>query len=50
MLEDLQCVCDAEACDRTLGEEQLMLVMETDAGVRQAYECACGAVTVAVSR
>ena len=50
MLEDLRCVCDDSACERALGENQLMLAMETPAGTRRAYECACGAVTVTVSR
>ncbi|WP_202935122.1 hypothetical protein [Halorussus amylolyticus] len=50
MLEDLRCVCDAPGCKRALGETQLMLRMETPAGERRAYECACGAVTVTVVR
>jgi len=50
MMEDLRCVCDARGCDRTLGEDALMLRMTTDAGERRAYECACGAVTVTVVR
>lgn len=50
MLEDLRCACDAPGCERTLGENQLMLRMETTAGERRAYECACGAVTVTVVR
>ncbi|MFC4449208.1 hypothetical protein [Halorussus aquaticus] len=48
MLEDLRCACEARSCQRTLGEEELMLRMTTDAGERRAYECACGAVTVTV--
>lgn len=48
MLEDLRCACDARNCQRTLGEDELMLRMTTDAGERRAYECACGAVTVTV--
>jgi hypothetical protein len=40
--------CEADGCERTLGEPQL--VFETDAGRREAYECACGAVTVTVAR
>lgn len=50
MLENLTCTCDASGCDRRLSEQQLMLVFETDAGTRRAYECACGAVTVTVTR
>ena len=50
MLEDLRCACDAPGCERTLGENQLMLRMETTAGERRAYECTCGAVTVTVVR
>jgi hypothetical protein len=50
MLEDLRCDCDAQNCERTLGENQLMLQMTTEAGERRAYECACGAVTVTVVR
>ena len=40
--------CDAADCDRPLTEPQL--VFETSAGRREAYECACGAVTVTVAR
>ncbi|WP_327051527.1 hypothetical protein [Halomicrococcus gelatinilyticus] len=50
MRELLRCTCEAAGCDRDLGEDQLMLTMETDGGVRRAYECDCGAVTVTVSR
>jgi hypothetical protein len=45
---DLTPTCDGDDCDRALGEPQL--VFETDAGRREAYECACGAVTVTVAR
>jgi len=50
MIQDLRGAntCEADGCDRTLTEPQL--VFETDAGRRAAYECACGAVTVAVVR
>ncbi|WP_254273737.1 hypothetical protein [Haloarcula marina] len=40
--------CDAGDCDRPLGEPAL--VFETDAGRREAHECACGSVTVTVAR
>ncbi len=50
MIEALRCTCEATGCDRELGESQLMLTMETDAGTRHAYECECGAVTVTVTR
>jgi hypothetical protein len=40
--------CDADGCDRLLTEPQL--VFETAAGRQEAYECACGAVTVTVAR
>lgn len=50
MLEDPWCACDATGCERTLGENELMLRMQTDAGERRAYECACGAVTVTVMK
>ena len=50
MIRDLReaTTCDADGCDRALGEPQL--VFETAAGRREAYECACGAVTVTVAR
>ena len=50
MMERLRCTCEASGCERALGDDQLMVAMETDAGTRRAYECACGAVTVTVSR
>ncbi|MFB6107452.1 MAG: hypothetical protein ABEJ82_01265 [Haloplanus sp.] len=50
MLENLTCTCEAPGCERSLGEESLMVAMRTDAGERRAYECACGAVTVTVVR
>ena len=40
--------CDADDCERRLTDPQL--VFETDAGRQEAYECACGAVTVTVAR
>lgn len=48
MLEHLASVCSAPDCDRPLSEERRMLTMETPDGVRRAYECECGAVTVTV--
>jgi len=52
MIHDLEAeltpTCDGDSCDRALGEPQL--VFETPAGRREAYECACGAVTVTVAR
>lgn len=46
MLEDLARAC--EACDRSLGADSFALAFETTAGVRRAYECDCGAVTITV--
>ncbi|GCF14985.1 MULTISPECIES: hypothetical protein [Haloarcula] len=40
--------CEAQHCERSLGEPAL--VFETEAGRREAHECACGAVTVTVVR
>jgi hypothetical protein len=50
MIQDLrgETRCDADGCERALTEPQL--VFETDAGRQEAYECACGAVTVTVAR
>jgi len=50
MLQDLSGVtaCDADDCNRALAEPQL--VCETAAGRQEAYECACGAVTITVAR
>ncbi len=50
MLEQLSCTCEATNCDRQLGDGQFMLAMETEDGVRCAYECECGTVTVTISR
>ncbi|EFW90854.1 hypothetical protein ZOD2009_16948 [Haladaptatus paucihalophilus DX253] len=50
MIETLRCTCEAAECDRELDESQRMLTMETSAGIRHAYECECGAVTVTVVR
>ena len=50
MLDECACTCDAPGCDRPLGDDEFMLAMETTGGVRRAYECACGAVTVTMVR
>lgn len=44
MLDRLASTCDR--CDEPLAE--MMLEFATDAGVRRAYECDCGAVTITV--
>jgi|AntRauTorcE11898_2_1112593.scaffolds.fasta_scaffold66498_2 hypothetical protein len=52
MIEELTTgsdVCEAPDCDRSLPDEPT-IVFETTAGRQSAYECACGAVTIAVSR
>jgi len=49
MLDELSATCEADGCERTLGDEP-ELVYRTDGGERRAYECACGAVTVTVHR
>ncbi|WP_435345155.1 hypothetical protein [Haloarchaeobius sp. HRN-SO-5] len=48
MLDQLTAAC--EGCDQLLDADQLMLTMSTAGGVRRAYECDCGAVTVTVVR
>ena len=48
LCETAATTCEAAGCDRRLTEPQL--VFETEAGRREAYECACGAVTVTVAR
>jgi hypothetical protein len=50
MLESLSCTCEAPGCDRELGDDQLMLAMRTGGGLRHAYECECGTVTITVAR
>lgn len=50
MLEELACTCEAPGCNRELTANEFMLVYETEAGERRAYECDCGAVTVTVAR
>lgn len=47
MLADLACTC--ERCEEPLGDEQLRLSMATPGGLRHAYECECGAITITVS-
>lgn len=52
MIEELTTgsdVCEAPDCDRSLPDEPA-IVFETAAGRQSAYECACGAVTITVSR
>jgi hypothetical protein len=50
MLDELAATCEAEGCDRELTADGCMLVFRTESGERRAYECACGEVTVTVSR
>jgi hypothetical protein len=50
MLDDIACTCDAAGCERVLTAEDCALVYRTSEGERRAYECACGAVTMTVSR
>ena len=50
MLENLSSTCENPSCDRSLQPESCMLVYETEAGTRRAYECSCGTVTVTVSK
>lgn len=50
MLENCTLTCEATGCDRPLDGEDPALVLETAAGRRHAYECACGAVTITVVR
>jgi hypothetical protein len=39
-----------EGCDRFLGKNALMLSIRMEGGERRVYECACGAVTVTITR
>jgi hypothetical protein len=48
MLEQLDRAC--EGCDRRLDDGQWRLAFETHGGVRHAYECRCGTVTITVAR
>ena len=48
MLENLTNAC--EACDRPLHAEEFAIAFETANGVRRAYECDCGAVTITIGR
>lgn len=50
MIEELATTCESESCERTLSENDRMLVYTTELGERRAYECACGAVTITVHR
>ena len=52
MIEELTTdarTCEGADCERALPAEPA-IVFETAAGRQSAYECACGAVTVTVSR
>lgn len=42
--------CTATDCAAELDEDRRMITMELDGGVRHAYECTCGTVTITVSR
>jgi hypothetical protein len=48
MFEELTATCDR--CDRELDGDALGIVYRTDGGERRAYDCACGATTITVSR
>ncbi len=48
MLADLAVTCSQ--CEDPLSELDRHLSMRTPEGVRHAYECSCGAVTITVSR
>jgi len=48
MLEGLEATCGDGDCDRPLTDDRLMIEMHTEGGIRRAYECRCGAVTVAL--
>lgn len=48
MLADLSVTC--VDCDTDLGSEAQQLTMRTPEGRRHAYECACGAITITVSK
>lgn len=50
MLDELSTTCEADGCERDLGETEPMVVYRTEDGERHAYECACGAVTITVHR
>jgi hypothetical protein len=50
MLKDLSPTCDDDDCPNTLSDAECMLVYETPAGKRRAYECSCGAVTITVTK
>lgn len=50
MLETLTPTCEAEGCERTLRSEDCRIVYESPGGTRHVYECACGAVTITVTR
>ena len=47
-LDGVSATC--ESCSRSLDPDACRLVVETEGGVRRAYECDCGAVTITVVR
>lgn len=48
MFDDGPPTCDVPDCDRSLAADP-QLVYRTPFGERRAYECDCGAVTIAVA-
>jgi len=48
MLADLAVTCTR--CEGPLGEADRRLSMRTPEGVRHAYECDCGALTITLSK
>ncbi len=50
MLDELSSTCGATGCERALDADGLMIELRTEGGIRRAYECECGAVTVTVAR
>ena len=50
MLDELGLACEAATCDRLLSETDQMLIYRTAGGERRVYECACGAITISVTR
>jgi len=50
MLENLASTCENAGCDRLLQESDCMMVYQTEAGTRRAYECSCGTVTITVTK
>ncbi|WP_201289235.1 hypothetical protein [Halovenus carboxidivorans] len=48
MLRDLSQTCGGDGCSNALSDP--LIVYETPAGERRAYECCCGAVTITVAK